>query len=326
MLSVIYSEQFLAHNTGRFHPERPQRLEAIVEALQQAPCAEQLLWQQPTPVITGDEIPLALKVPAPENPELARHVLPSILEIHSLKHVERVAKLARRGGGFLDSDTIVAEASYDTALLAVSAWLDGVDQVLDHDRRAFVLARPPGHHAERKTGMGFCLFSNAAIAAHYALKKLGIDRVAVLDWDVHHGNGTQEILQDHPQLAYCSLHQFPCYPGTGYPQEVGKYNNVLNIPMAPSSNINQYAPAFEEKVIPFLTKFAPDLLIISAGYDAAKDDPLAAINLLPEDYYTFTKYCLQVTRKVFFGLEGGYHLGALSASVVATIQACLEFE
>ncbi len=325
MLSVIYSEQFLSHNTGRFHPERPQRLTAIVEALQQAPFADQLLWQEPTPVITGDDIPPTLQVPPPENPEIARHVIPPILEVHSLQHVERIAKLARRGGGFLDSDTTVAEASYDTALLAVSAWLDGVDQVLDCGRRAFVLARPPGHHAERKTGMGFCLFSNAAIAAHYALTKPGIDRVAVLDWDVHHGNGTQEILQDHPQLAYCSLHQSPCYPGTGYPEEVGKYNNVLNIPMNPGSNIHQYTPAFEEKVIPFLTKFAPDLLIISAGYDAAKDDPLAAINLLPEDYYAFTKYCLQVTPKICFGLEGGYHLGALSASVAATIQACLEF-
>lgn len=325
MLSVIYSEQFLAHNTGRFHPERPQRLTAIVEALSQAPFADQLLWQEPTPVITEADIPSNLQVPAPENPAIARNIIPSILKVHSLDYVERVAKLARRGGGFLDSDTTVAEASYDTALLAVSAWLDGVDQVLDYDRRAFVLARPPGHHAERKTGMGFCLFSNAAIAAHYALTKPGIDRVAVLDWDVHHGNGTQEILQDHPHLAYCSLHQSPCYPGTGDPEEVGKYNNVLNIPMNPGSNINQYIPAFEEKVIPFLTKFAPDLLIISAGYDAAKDDPLAAINLLPEDYYAFTKYCLQVTPKICFGLEGGYHLGALSASVAATIQACLEF-
>lgn len=325
MLSVIYSEQFLAHDTGRFHPERPQRLEAIVEALQQAPFAGQLLWQQPTPVMTGADIPPTLQVPAPENPEIARNILPAILEIHSLDHVERVAKLARRGGGFLDSDTIVAEASYDTALLAVSAWFDGVDQMLDHHRHAFVLARPPGHHAERKTGMGFCLFSNAAIAAHYALTKPGIDRVAILDWDVHHGNGTQEILQDHPHLAYCSLHQSPCYPGTGYPEEVGKFNNVLNIPMSPGSNINQYASAFEEKVIPFLTRFAPDLLIISAGYDATKDDPLAAINLLPEDYQTLTNYCLKVTPKIFFGLEGGYHLGALSASVVATIQACLEF-
>jgi acetoin utilization deacetylase AcuC-like enzyme len=175
MLSVIYSEQFLTHDTGRFHPERPQRLTAIVEALQQAPFAEQLIWQQPTPVTTGHDISPALQVPAPENPEAARNILPAVLAIHSLQHVERVARLARRGGGFLDSDTTVAEASYDTALLAVSGWLDGVDQVLDYHRRAFILARPPGHHAERKTGMGFCLFSNAAIAAHYALTKPGIE-------------------------------------------------------------------------------------------------------------------------------------------------------
>ena len=290
MLSVIYSEQFLAHDTGRFHPERPQRLEAIVKALHQAPFAGQLLWQQPTPVITGDDLSATLQIPAPAKTAVARNIIPAVLAVHTLDYVEMVAKLASRGGGLLDADTPVAANSYDTALLAVSAWLDGVDQVLDHHRQAFVLARPPGHHAERKTGMGFCLFSNAAIAAHYALTRPGIDRVAVLDWDVHHGNGTQEILQDHPQLAYCSLHQSPCYPGTGFAEEVGKYNNLLNIPLPPGSNIKQYALAFEEKVIPFLTKFAPDLLIISAGYDAAKDDPLAAINLLPEDYQTLTNF------------------------------------
>jgi acetoin utilization deacetylase AcuC-like enzyme len=241
-----------------------------------------------------------------------------------------LANLAQQGGGLLDADTPVAIDSYDTALLAVSAWLDGVDRVLDlsnttlplENNQAFVLARPPGHHAESSRGMGFCLFSNAAIAAHYALGKPGINRVAILDWDVHHGNGTQAIIQSHPRLAYCSLHQSPAYPGTGYAEERGDYQNVLNIPLSPGSSMTQYQPAFVEKVIPFLTKFAPDLLIISAGYDAAKDDPLAAINLLPEDYATFTKYCLQITPKIVFGLEGGYHLQALAASVVATIQAC----
>jgi len=274
--------------------------------------------------MTPETTPEILRVPTPPDPKIARAILPYVLEVHTQDYVELVAKLARGGGGLLDADTPVAKTSYDTALLAVSAWLDGVDEVLDRDRQAFVLARPPGHHAERKTGMGFCLFSNAAIAAHYALKKPGINKVAILDWDVHHGNGTQAIVQDHPQIAYCSLHQSPCYPGTGYAHEIGSYNNVLNIPMVPGSDIRQYAPALEEKVIPFLTNFPPDFLIISAGYDAAKDDPLAAINLLPEDYQTLTKYCLKITSKICFGLEGGYHLEALSNSVVATIQACLD--
>jgi acetoin utilization deacetylase AcuC-like enzyme len=304
MLPVIYSDEFLKHDNGRFHPERPERLTAIVNALKAAPWADKIEWQLPTPVET-------------------RPVMPLLQQIHAQRYIETVQQIASDGGGMLDGDTPVSSRSYDIALLAVSAWLDGVDDVLATGNPAFVLARPPGHHAERNTGMGFCLFSNAAIAAYYALEQAGIQRVAILDWDVHHGNGTQDIVESDARIAYCSLHQSPCYPGTGKASERGMHNNVLNLPMPPGSKLANYQPIFEEKVIPFLKDFQPDLLIVSAGYDANADDPLAGICLQPEDYAVFTTYCLQLTRRLLFGLEGGYHLTALAQSVVATIESCL---
>lgn len=305
MVSIIYSDEFLEHKTGMLHPERPERLTAIVEALKTFP-GEQLKWHSPTSI-------------------KQRHssLMTIIEKVHSRSYVETVAEIANRGGGNLDGDTPVSAKSYDVALLAVSAWLDGVDLVLANANPAFVLARPPGHHAESKRGMGFCLFSNAAIAAHYALEKAEINKVAILDWDVHHGNGTQEIVETNKNIVYCSLHQSPCYPGTGYADENGDYNNVLNLPMSPGSTMAIYQPIFEQKVIPFLANFQPDLLIVSAGYDANHDDPLAGISLQPEDYGIFTEYCLQITRNILFGLEGGYDLPSLSQSVVATIERCL---
>lgn len=304
MLNVIYSDKFLDHKTGRFHPEKPERLTAITTALKASPFADQIEWRSPTPV-EGSRVFAALK------------------RVHSEQYIKTVQAIAESGGGSLDGDTPVSPRSYDVALLAVSAWLDGVDQVLKAQNPAFVLARPPGHHAERARGMGFCLFSNAAIAAYYALEQPGIERVAILDWDVHHGNGTQEIVENHPQIAYCSLHQFPCYPGTGEASEQGTYNNVLNLPLLPGSTLEVYQPLFETKVIPFLSDFQPDLLIVSAGYDANAADPLAEMVLQPQDYGLFTKICLQLTRKIVFGLEGGYDFEALSKSVVATVEQCL---
>ncbi|MBE9127326.1 MULTISPECIES: histone deacetylase [unclassified Coleofasciculus] len=304
MLPVIYSDEFLQHDNGRFHPEKPERLTAIVNALNAAPWADKIEWQQPTPLET-------------------RPVMPLLQQIHDQHYIDLVEKIARRGGGMLDGDTRVSARSYDIALLAVSAWLDGIDRVLATNNPAFVLARPPGHHAERSRGMGFCLFSNAAIAAYYALEKPGIEKVAILDWDVHHGNGTQDIVEKDARIAYCSLHQFPCYPGTGQASERGFHNNVLNIPISPGSTLADYQPMFEEKVMPFFKEFQPDLLIVSAGYDANADDPLASVALEPQDYGVFTQYCLQVTRRILLGLEGGYDLNALAKSVVATIKTCL---
>lgn len=301
MISVIYSEEFLLHKTGRLHPESPDRLISIRQKLREnEQLKNQLQWITPTPV----EESLALEW---------------VEKIHDWHHIERVKLLAKRGGGKLDSDTPVSANSYKVALLAVSAWLDGVEQILNYHQPTFILARPPGHHATASEGMGFCLFSNAAIAANYAISKVGINKVAILDWDVHHGNGTQAIVQSNPNIAYCSLHQSPCYPGTGKAEEKGLYNNILNIPLKAGSTIKEYETYFQTQAIPFLQQFQPDILIVSAGYDANLKDPLASMCLLPQDYGTLTKYCFPVTDKILFGLEGGYDLEALAESVEHTI-------
>lgn len=304
MLPVIYSDEFLDHETGSFHPEKPERLTAIVTALKQAEFAQHIEWRLPT---------------LPEK----RSIISVLEQAHTRRYIKEVQDIAAAGGGSLDGDTPVSARSYDVALLAVSAWLDGVDVVLETGEPAFVLARPPGHHAESNAGMGFCLFSNAAIAALYALQQPEINRVAILDWDVHHGNGTQAIVEKYEQIVYCSLHQYPCYPGTGRHTEQGSHQNVLNLPIPPDSGIEIYQSLFEKKVVPFLSNFEPDLLIVSAGYDANADDGLASINLQPQDYGLFTDYCLGITRKILFGLEGGYDFDTLSKSVLGTIERCI---
>jgi acetoin utilization deacetylase AcuC-like enzyme len=304
MLPVIYSDEFLEHKTGTGHPERPERLSAITTSLRESDIASQIEWRLPTPITK-------------------RSLIPLVEQTHDSNYIQKVQEICSAGGECIDYETTVSAKSFDVALLAVSAWIDGIDIVLETGKPAFVLARPPGHHAERETGMGFCIFSNAAIAAAYALDKPGVNRVAILDWDVHHGNGTQAIVETNPNIAYCSLHQYPCYPGTGRHTERGFHNNVLNLPFPPGSDISLYQPVFEKKVIPFLSNFEPDLLIVSAGYDANADDPLANINLQPQDYGLFTDYCLQVTHKILFGLEGGYDLYTLSKSVRSTIERCL---
>jgi acetoin utilization deacetylase AcuC-like enzyme len=278
MISVIYAPQFLEHDTGYGHPEKAKRLTAIAEALAGVTWYEQIAWQLPTPIETRD-------------------VLAYIQQIHTPDHIQRIKQVAASGGGYLDGDTPVSQASYEVALLAVSAWLDGVDQVLNQ-RPTFVLARPPGHHATRDTAMGFCLFANAAIAAHYALTKPHIQRVGILDWDVHHGNGTESGIR-------------------------GKYQNILNLPLQAGSKIAEYQRLFDQEVMPFFQHWQPDLLIVSAGYDANDSDPLAGISLQPEDYQILTQYVLNITKYPLFGLEGGYHLNSLALSVVATLSTCL---
>ncbi|TAF08981.1 MAG: histone deacetylase [Nostocales cyanobacterium] len=305
MLPVIYSDEFLQHNTGNLHPEKPERLTAIVQALKTADFADQIQWRSPTPI----------------NQRTGQFLLETV---HSSEYIKKVQELAQTGGGNFYADTIISPKSYDVAMLTVSAWLDGIDEVLTKNFPAFVAARPPGHHALKDTGMGFCLFANAAIAANYALTKPGINRVAILDWDVHHGNGTQAAVENNPHIAFTSIHQSPFFPFTGREEETGIDNNVLNVRVLQGSTIAEYQPIFREKIIPFLTNFQPDILIVSAGYDANQADKLGWVNLQPQDYGLFTKYCLQITPKIVFGLEGGYELNSLANSVVATIEACLK--
>lgn len=303
-ISVIYSPEFLEHDTGYGHPEKAKRLTAIAEALRAVSWHEQIEWLLPTPAESN-------------------RVLSYIQQIHTPEHIQRIKQVASQGGGHLDGDTPISRRSYDVALLAVSAWLDGVDQVL-RQQPTFVMARPPGHHATPDRAMGFCLFANAAIAAHYALTKPGIKQVGILDWDVHHGNGTEAIARNNPHISYCSLHQHPCYPYSDTPQGItGKHHNLLNLLLKAGSAIADYQKLFEQEVLPFFDASQPDLLIVSAGYDANQSDPLAGINLQPEDYQTLSKYILNITKYPLFGLEGGYHLAALADSVVATLSTCL---
>ena len=304
MISVIYSPEFLEHDTGYGHPEKAKRLTAIADALKTVSWHEQIEWLLPTSAESNN-------------------VLSYISQVHTKEHIARIKAVAEAGGGHLDGDTPISARSYEVALLAVSAWLDGVDRVLA-GQSTFVMARPPGHHATPNQAMGFCLFSNAAIAAQYALTKPNINRVGILDWDVHHGNGTEAIAKDNPAIFYCSLHQHPCYPYSNTPQGItGKYQNILNLPLNAGSAITEYQAAFETTILPFFTAQQPDLLIVSAGYDANYSDPLANINLQPEDYQILTQYILNLTQYPLFGLEGGYHLAALARSVVATLSTCL---
>lgn len=308
-VTIVYSDEFLLHDTGWGHPERPDRLRAIVAALQTAPFADRLRWHSPQLVPASD---------APIDP-----LTQALRRAHEPDYINHVRLLANRGGGQLEVDTPISARSYEVARLAVQAWLDGMDEAIATGQPVFVAARPPGHHALRHRGMGFCLFANAAIAALTALEAGQAQRVAIVDWDVHHGNGTEAIVRDHSQIAYCSIHQSPAYPGTGRPGVADRDYQLLNLPVPPGADGSTYQALVEAQLLPFLRNFDPDLLIISAGYDANRDDPLAQIHLQPEDYGWLTRSLLGISRRMVLGLEGGYDLNSLARSVYETILACL---
>ena len=235
--------------------------------------------------------------------------------IHSKDHIDNVKQVCKSDGGYLDPDTPVCSESYNIALKSAGAWMDGVDEILAGNS-VFILSRPPGHHAEADRAMGFCLFSNAALAAVYALKQNMIKKVAIFDWDVHHGNGTQHIVQSNPDIAYISIHQFPFYPGTGSHIDKGEFNNVLNFPVPSGFESKEYRQIFDEQIFPFLHNFCPNVLIISAGFDSHRNDPLAGMNLEATDFTYMTKRCQEIQPNLLLGLEGGYNLGALRECVV----------
>ena len=294
-LFVLYHSDFLNHETGTGHPERPDRLRACVSALESSQHLNVLNWVEP------------------------RSATSTELEwVHTKEHISHVKSICDAGGGYLDPDTPVCPESYAIALKSAGAWMDGVDKVLNGNS-AFVLSRPPGHHAESDRAMGFCLFSNAALAAAYALNKEHINKVAIFDWDVHHGNGTQHIVQSNQNIVYVSIHQFPFYPGTGSQIEKGDHDNVLNIPIPSGYGSSEYRQKFDNKVVPFIQKFLPDLIIISAGFDAHRNDPLAGINLEVEDFVYMTKRFQKIQPNFLLGLEGGYNLDALEECCVAVV-------
>jgi acetoin utilization deacetylase AcuC-like enzyme len=294
----------LEHDTGPGHPERPDRIRAVLAALDAA------------------SIPGLVRREAPEAD------LEAIRLAHPEPYPSRIrAAIPSSGHARLDPDTVVSPGSWRAALTAAGGAVAAVDAVLaGEDSRAFCCLRPPGHHAEPARAMGFCLFDNVAIAALRARNAHGIERIAIVDFDVHHGNGTQAIFWSDPKTLFVSTHQWPLYPGTGRETETGVANNVLNVPLPPGTDGATYRAAVETKVLPRLEAFAPELLLISAGFDAHARDPLADFALVEEDFAWITERLVSIAERYGEGrivsvLEGGYDLEGLSKSALAHLQA-----
>jgi acetoin utilization deacetylase AcuC-like enzyme len=304
--AIVWSETYQDHETGS-HPESPERIGAIGRALQAAGLFDNRNVLTPKPA-----------------------EIDAILAVHAPHVVDLVQRAARQGGAWLDPDTFVSPDSYDVALLAAGGACRAVDAVLSGEAgRAFAFVRPPGHHAEPERSMGFCLFNNIAIAAEHALNSHGLERVAIVDWDVHHGNGTQAAFYNRPDVLFISLHQYPFYPGSGAAAERGAgagEGYTINIPLPAGSGDDAYAARFSDTVIPALEAFAPDLILVSAGFDAHTDDPLAMMRVSTDAFAGWACQIKQAATTLCDGrlaliLEGGYNLRALGESVVAVLRA-----
>ena len=303
---LISHSACLQHLTPAGHPERPDRLRAIEQALE----AEkfQALGRAQAPIADIETIALC----------------------HPIEYIEEVREASPREGlVHLDADTSMSPGTFEAALRAAGGAVLAVDEVLGKKTdNAFVATRPPGHHAETARPMGFCLFDNAAIAARYAQKRHGIARAAVVDFDVHHGNGSQEIFWGDKSVMYCSTHQMPLFPGTGAVIESGEHNTVVNAPLRPGDGSEAFHAAFATRILPRLRDFRPELVVISAGFDAHTRDPLANINLTEADFVWVTQQLMDVADQWAGGrvvslLEGGYDLRALGNSVAGHVQALM---
>lgn len=309
--AVIYHPDFELHDTGPHHPERAERARLIAEGLRSSDVASELDWFTPEPVAV------------------------ELLErIHSPEYRQFIEESCLSGRQTVDAgDTSISEQSYQVALLAAGASIRGIDAIFeDGYKRAFACSRPPGHHARYEQAMGFCLFNNIAIAAAYAESRYGLDRICILDWDVHHGNGTQEAFYNSPRIFFCSLHQMPLYPNTGESYDRGLeigHGYTLNLPVPPRVDGQYYRELFEEELAPEISNFKPELILISAGFDAHKQDPLADVQLTTSDYTWMTRKVVEwadtwAQGRVFSQLEGGYHLPSLSEAAIAHVKALCE--
>jgi acetoin utilization deacetylase AcuC-like enzyme len=305
---VIHHPLFFEHGIPG-HPESPARLESIVAELSRAG-----LWER-----------LTLVTPHPVDLEL-------LSRVHDRAYINQVAAISRRGGGYLDSDTYLVTATYDAALLAAGGTADLTRAVLRGDvDNGIALVRPPGHHAVRSRGMGFCIFNNIAVAAQAALDEFDLQRVLIFDWDVHHGNGTNDIFYDSPNVLFMSTHQYPHYPGTGDWREAGEgagAGYTVNIPLPAGVGDEGFARLFREVGTPGAERFGPELILVSAGYDAHWRDPLAGLHLSLGGYWQLAKGLVDLAERLCGGkivvvLEGGYDLKVLSLGVADTCRALL---
>jgi acetoin utilization deacetylase AcuC-like enzyme len=304
----ITHDAFMRHDTGEWHPERPERVKAIEQALSTA--RFQNLITVEAPLATLDQVARA----------------------HPRAYLDLLERKQPKTDliALDDGDTIVSPGSWEAALRSAGAAIYAVDEVMQgRASNAFCTARPPGHHAEVAKAMGFCLINNAAVAAFHAEAVYGAERVAVVDFDVHHGNGTQAIFWAQPGMMYASTHQMPLFPGTGAITERGETDNIVNCPLRAGDSGIQFREAVESVILPALRRHSPDLIIVSAGFDAHRSDPLGNINLTEDDYAWVTQKLIEVARERCRGrlvsvLEGGYDLAALGRSVAAHVQTLLE--
>ena len=303
--AIITSNTSTNHLTGIGHPEQPDRVTAIIAKLKQN---KKLIWEKST-----------------------KFDVKYLNITHSEDYISDVKKsFPNNGLKFLDGDTIISPGSKRATIDAVGSIISAIDGIENKKfNKAFCAVRPPGHHAEKNKAMGFCIYNNIAVGAKFLINKYKYNKIAIIDFDVHHGNGTQDIFYENSKVLYISTHQYPYYPGTGNNNEKGKYNNILNIPLPAGTNSDEYLNAYNY-VIKKLIEFKPEFVMFSAGFDAHKDDPLAQLNLNSKDFYEITKRTILATQqfskgKVVSILEGGYDLAALSESVNEHVNALLEF-
>jgi acetoin utilization deacetylase AcuC-like enzyme len=304
---LITSDTYQNHNTGDGHPEKIDRVTVVIDNFKKLDNKD-LVWKKPS--------------------KFDR----SLLEItHNSDYINFVEKsFPEKGLSFLDGDTIVSPGSKDATSDAVGSIIAAIDGVQNKDfKNAFCAVRPPGHHAEKNKAMGFCIYNNVAVGANYLINKYKLKKIAIIDFDVHHGNGTQDIFYDNEKVLYISTHQYPYYPGSGTNDEKGKHNNILNIPLPAGTTSEEYLNAYEF-VLKKIKEFKPEFILLSAGFDAHKDDPLAQLQLESKDFYNITKRTLELSKqycdgKVVSILEGGYDLLALQESTEMHVKALLEF-
>ncbi|MEI7874954.1 MAG: histone deacetylase family protein [Alphaproteobacteria bacterium] len=302
---LISHPSFLAHDPGEYHPERPDRLRAVLAGLDDA------------------AIPHLVSVMAPAA------TLEQLTRVHPLEYVEAILAVRPPAGELvqIDADTIMSTGSADAARHAVGAVVAGVDAVMrETAQTVFAAVRPPGHHALPTVPGGFCLFNSVAVGALHAQTVYGLERVAIVDFDVHHGQGTQAVVEPDPRLFYASSHQSPLYPGTGSPRERGVAGNVVNVPLPAGSGSVEFRAAWADRILPALDLFAPELLIVSAGFDAHRRDPLAGLNVETADFVWLTEELLAIADRHAQGrvvsvLEGGYDLEALAEAASAHVRA-----